>query len=193
MCPRSLSLQSNSVPQWAQCFPSPREVVPFQLNWFFPSLLFFRSSQQEVHAFSMTSNKGQSLVWMRRVPLRLRHLHHHKAQDRKLMEKQEKAGPQMVKPDPLISGFCRHLEIEQKTIHLVFTVKLFGLTHWQTEGYWESEIARDSGEVQSAGFCIQYMIVCGKKMQKFQDLFPQRDVLELLSKFALKHWLLLRA
>lgn len=50
-------------------------------------------------------------------PQRLRHLQHHKAQDRKLGEKQEKA-------NPLISCFSRHLEVEQKNSNLVCTVKI---------------------------------------------------------------------
>lgn len=137
--PRSPPLQSNSVPQWAQCFPSPRAVVPFQLNWFstsgFPSLLFFfHSFQREVHAFSMTSNKGQSLVWMRRVLRDWATFNRHKAQDKEHGRNKKKQGLKTVKTDPLISCFCSHLEIEQKNIHLVCTVKLFGRTHWRTEG-----------------------------------------------------------
>lgn len=61
-------------------------------------------------------------------PQRLRHLHRHKAQDRKHGEKQQKAGPETVKTDPLISRFCRHLEIEEKNIRLVCTVKFLGQT-----------------------------------------------------------------
>ena len=58
-------------------------------------------------------------------PQRLRHLQHHKAADRTLVEKQEQAGPQTVKTDPLISCYCRHLKIGQENIHLVCTLKLF--------------------------------------------------------------------
>ena len=46
-------------------------------------------------------------------PQRLRHLHHHKAPDRKQGLKQQEVRTQTVKTDPLKPGFCSHLEEEQ--------------------------------------------------------------------------------
>lgn len=94
-------------------------------------------------------------------PRRLRHLHRHKAQDRKLggeAGNKKKQGAQTVKADPLISRFCRHSETEQKNIHLVCTVKLLGQTRWQTEGDWEGEIARQGGEVQPGWFAYNIQL-----------------------------------
>lgn len=135
-------------------FPKRSSSISTQLilHFWFPIFRFFHSSQQELHAFSMTSNKGQSLVWMRRV---LRDWDTFTVTKHKIgskVAKQEKARPQTVKTDPLISYFCRHLKIEQRNIRLVCMVKLFGQTHWQTERDWEAEIAREGGEVQSGGF-----------------------------------------
>ena len=129
-------------------------------------------------------------------PRRMRHLHRHKAQDRKLEGggDKKKRGPQTVKADPLISRFCRHSETEQKNIHLVCTLKLLGQTRWQTEGDWEGEIARQGGEVQPGWFAYNIRLFEWREDSFFFFFFLSYCVApELLSKFALKLWLLRRA
>lgn len=120
-------------------------------------------------------------------PQRLRHLHRHKAQDREHGEKQEKAGPQTVKTDPLISRFCRHTDRTEKYS--------FGM---HAEIVWTDTLTsrrRLRGRDSQRGWwgavwlvCIQCRTVCAKA-----DTVVSRSLflnVELLSKFALKHWLL---
>lgn len=146
-------------------FPKRSSSISTQLilHFWFPIFTFFFFPilhRRELHAFSMTSNKGQSLVWMRGV---LGDWGTFTATKHKIGSSggggdKKKRGPQTVKADPLISRFCRHSETEQKNINLVCTVKLLGQTRWQTEGDWEGEIARQGGEVQSGWFAYNIQL-----------------------------------
>lgn len=62
-------------------------------------------------------------------PQRLRHLHCHKDQDRNVWEETRESEASNCKADPLISHFRGHLKIEQKSIHLLCSLKLFKQTH----------------------------------------------------------------
>lgn len=123
-------------------FPKRSSSISSQLSlyfWFpvFTVFFFFHSSQHEEHAFSMTSNKGQSLVWMRIGHGRLRHLQSYKAPDTKQWMHTREGMASNCKN----RFFCRHLEIEQKAMDLVCTLIMWGQTDRQTEGDWAAEIA----------------------------------------------------
>lgn len=80
-------------------------------------------------------------------PPRLGHLHHDKDQIGNKRRNKNKWGPQTLKPDNLIAYFCRNLDNEKKNVCLACRGKLFGQTQRQTEGDWQTEIARVGGEV----------------------------------------------
>ncbi len=170
-------------------FPKRSSSISTQLilHFWFPIFTFFHSSQQEVHAFSMTSNKGQSLVWMRRVLRDWGTFTITKHKIGSTGRNKKKQGLKLWKTDLLISRFCRH---KGRTGKYSFSMR--GEIVWtDTLTSRRGLRGRDSqrgwwGAVWLV--CIQYVTVCGEA-----DAVVSRSFflsVEFLSKFALKHWLL---